>query len=87
MPVPEQSAQTMDADVVEWMPLVEITDPQEIAELCALMDYEEFCRSDRVFREGYVEISYLDKEGEEHTGYLDKGALPEKYILRFGDCS
>ncbi len=87
MPMPEQSAQTMDAEVVEWMPLVEITDPQEIAELCALMDYEEFCRSDRVFREGYVEISYLDKEGEEHTGYLDKGALPEKYILRFGDCS
>lgn len=83
----EESAGPYADREVEWRPVLEITDSEEIEELCALMDYEEYTRSDRLFREGYVEITYLDRAGDSHTGYLERGALPEKYVLRFGDCS
>ena len=83
----EKSAGPYADREVEWRPMLEITDPEEIEELCALMDYEEYTRSDSLFREGYVEITYLDRAGDSHTGYLERGALPEKFVLRFGDCS
>lgn len=85
--MPAESDRTYADRVAEPMPMVEITDSGEIAELCALMDYDWFCQSDYVFRNGCVQIFLTDGEGNSYTGYLERGVLPEKYILRFGDCS
>lgn len=81
-----ESAETITDMLVEWVPTVEITDRAEIEELCALMDYAEASRSDQMFQEGYTEFYYMDREGEAWSCYLPRGVLPEKYILRFGDC-
>ncbi len=70
-----------------WSPALEITDPAEIAELCGLVDYAGPSRSDRIFQEGCTEIYGIDKEGSRQRLYLPMGVLPEKYILRFGNCS
>lgn len=69
------------------LPALEITDRALIEELWALMDYSDPCRSDSLFREGGVEVSCLDREGNSLRCYLPMGVLPEKYILMFGDCS
>lgn len=81
-----ESAETRADTLAEWVPAVEITDRAEIEELCALMDYADSCRSDQMFQEGHAELSYTDREGNTWSCYLPKGVLPEKYILRFGDC-
>lgn len=66
---------------------VEITDPAQIEELLELMDYSEPSRGERLFQEDCMEILCTDKEGNYRRFYLKKGALPEKYILMFGESS
>lgn len=82
----ENAKMTIDEEY-NWSPVLEITDPAEIAELCGLVDYAGPSRSDRTFQEGCLEISAIDKEGSRHRLYLPLGVLPEKYILGFGNCS
>lgn len=83
----QESAPTTEDVKYDTMTGLEITDRAEIDELCALMDYAEPCRSDRMFRDDSIEILCTDREGNQRRLYLPQGALPEKYILRFGDCS
>lgn len=83
----QESAWTMDSKEYEDKAMLNITDRTEIEEICALMDYVNPSRSDNLFQEGSVEIYCIDQEGIPISFYLPKGALPEKYILRFGDCS
>lgn len=72
----------------EWTVMeVKVDDQAEVEELLSLFSFAKPSRSDMVFRSGYVEISYLDAEGNFRDCYIPRGALPEKYILRFGNCS
>lgn len=66
---------------------VHITDRTEVEEVLALLSFTEPFRSDLVFRKGYVVISYIDGEGNVRECYLPRGVLPERYILKFWDCS
>ncbi|MCM1058209.1 MAG: hypothetical protein NC517_11470 [Firmicutes bacterium] len=64
-----------------------ITDKAEIRELLELISYEEgyYYSYGGAFRPGYVDITMaLFGEEEELYVYIPLGALPEKYILRFG---
>lgn len=66
-------------------PYLTITDKNEIAEILNNCDYNSAYRSGSVFRKGTVGISYTDINGEEGRYFLHDGALPEKYIQRFGE--
>lgn len=85
----EVTGQTLpDREAEEAIPLeLRITDQAEVEELLPLLSFEEPSRSDLVFGKRYVTISYMDGEGNVRECYLPRGVLPERYILKFGDCS
>lgn len=63
-----------------------IDDPGEVAELMELLSWREPTnRTDSIFKAGYVYVDIFCTDGSSKTMYIPKGALPEKYILRFGD--
>lgn len=62
-----------------------VSDREEVEELLALVSYAVPAMGDNVFREGYADISVEDGEGNVYTAYIQKGLLPEKFILRFGE--
>ena len=64
---------------------VVITDREEIEELEALLTYIQNYYHRSVFQRQYVSVIVKGENGDEWMEYLPKGALPEKYILRFGD--
>lgn len=62
-----------------------ITDPGEIRELLGLLSYE-YPRRTSIFSTGEMtDAVQLVTAGNIYTVRLYKGALPEKYILRFGE--
>lgn len=62
-----------------------VTDPEEIEELLALISYNRDYRRARGFERAMVSLEMTDKDGRRSKGYIRKGDLPEKYILRFGE--
>ncbi|WP_276950648.1 hypothetical protein [Acetatifactor muris] len=64
---------------------VVVTDREEIEELEALLIYIQNYYHRSVFQRRYISVTVKGEDGDEWMGYLPKGALPEKYILRFGD--
>lgn len=63
-----------------------ITEPEEIEELLELISFSSPRYWDGVFRPAPVEsITILDKDNWERNAWIPEGALPEKYILRFGE--
>lgn len=64
---------------------VVITDREEVKELTALTSFRWPSRNTSVFGSDYVDIIIRKNNGTEQTGYLPRGALPEKYLLRFGE--
>ena len=69
--------------------MLHITDKDEIRELLELISYSEGrSYTGGVFRTGivdYISLVLSGEEGEESLSvYISFGALPEKYILRFG---
>lgn len=62
---------------------VSITDPEEIKELTALLNYNTSYYGNGIFREGFVAVQILDLEGTSRRCCLRRGALPEKYISLF----
>lgn len=64
---------------------VVVTDREEIEELEALLIYIQNYYHRSVFQRRYISVTVKGEDGDEWMGYLPKGVLPEKYILRFGD--
>lgn len=63
-----------------------ITDPEEIAELLEIICYSERRTGAGIFYPGMAGfVDLTDKDGTTFPAYMPKGALPEKYILRFGE--
>lgn len=65
--------------------MLSVTDPEEVEELLSLISYK---RDDRVvgfLKKRMIDVKMTDKDGTQSTGYIRKGDLPEKYILRFGE--
>lgn len=62
-----------------------ITDPDEVKELLSLLSFDRPYHSYGVFKREYVDVRMIGTDGYRWTGYIQKGALPEKYILRFGE--
>lgn len=61
-----------------------ITDPEEIEEVLALIQYSSMAHSGGVFVRDFVTgVTILDEQGAEWSVCVRRGALPEKYILRF----
>ncbi|MDE5590765.1 MAG: hypothetical protein K2J60_16765 [Acetatifactor sp.] len=76
-------------DYNETEVILHITDEEEIRELLGLISYDRGRNySGGVFRTGsvdYITLVLSGEEGEESFSvYIPYGALPEKYILRFG---
>lgn len=65
-------------------PCLTITDKKEIAEILEYCSYRNGFRTN-VFSKGHVRITYTSKDGMDSRLYLKDGALPEKFILRFGE--
>lgn len=65
--------------------VVVITDREEVKELTALTSFRWPSRNTSVFGSDYIEIIIRKNNGSEQTGYLPRGTLPEKYLLRFGE--
>lgn len=86
---PEVTGQNLPDRKAEEMISMEIhiTDRTEVEELLPLLSFAEPSRSDLVFGKGYVDISYIDGEGNIRECYLPRGLLPERYIHKFGGCS
>lgn len=83
--IQSESAQNMSVRSEDWEYALMITDRTEVEELLSWMSYAEPYYVSSVFSGSYVEISYFDMDGNEETGYIPMGVLPEKYILRFGE--
>lgn len=66
-------------------PCLQITEPEEIEELLALVSYTTPSRGINLFQGEYVRIEITDREGKTCAAYLEKGKLPEKYVYRFGN--
>ena len=64
---------------------VVVTDREEIEELEALLTYIQNYYHRSVFQRRYISVTVRGEDGDEWMGYLPKGTLPEKYILRFGE--
>ena len=64
---------------------VSVTDPDEIEELFSLLSFTQPFHSTGVFRKDYVGVQVNREGGISETWYIQKGDLPEKYILRFGE--
>lgn len=64
---------------------VVVTDREEIEELEAMLTYIQNYYHRSVFQRRYVSVTVRGEDGDEWMGYLPKGTLPEKYILRFGE--
>lgn len=62
-----------------------VTDPEEVEELLALISYGRDYRMARGIERGMASVEMTDKDGRRSRGYIRKGDLPEKYILRFGE--
>ena len=62
---------------------VVVTDPAQIEELLGLLSYARPMENG-IFKPGMLDaVTAVDKEGNETTLFIEEGALPEKYILRF----
>ena len=60
-----------------------MTDPAEIEELLELLSYMRPVNQG-VFKPWMLNtVTAVDREGNETTLYIELGALPEKYVLRF----
>lgn len=73
--------------VEEGERVVTVTEPAEIEELLGLISYEMRGHSSYVFgteRDIYGMVSIVEKDGNSYAVAISEGALPEKYILRFG---
>ncbi len=79
------SAQTAFGDVAVWNShQVSIAEREEVEELFGLLSFEYAYYSNSVFGDDYVDVISFMKDGSIREWCLPKGALPEKYILRFG---
>ena len=79
------SAQTAFGDVAVWNShQVSIAEREEVEELFGLLSFEYAYYSHSVFGDDYVDVISFMKDGSIREWCLPKGALPEKYILRFG---
>jgi len=65
--------------------VLQITDQAEIEELLEYISYSSYRSSGNSIRKGYVKILVVDQEGRKWDRYIQRGSLPMKYILRFGD--
>ncbi len=64
---------------------LQITDRAEIEELYGLLSIGSTNNSHNIFARNYVYVTGIMESGSVTEWYLPKGALPEKYILRFGE--
>ena len=64
---------------------VMITDREEVEEVTALVSFLWPSRHLSVFGKDYIEVKAVRENGSEKICYILQGALPEKYILRFGE--
>lgn len=72
-------------DMMYWEPVVVITDKAEIEELLQLFDYVGSYRSGNAFGRKWVFAEADRTDGSRIDFHIREGALPEKYILRFGE--
>jgi len=81
------SAETSDEmwQIYGSEPVVRIADPAEVEELMELVSYISPLRGWNLFQKEYVSVGITDAVGDRGTCYIPMGALPEKYILKFGD--
>ncbi len=65
---------------------VYITDPGEMEEVFGLLCFGSSAwRSGGIFGKQFTQVSLLGADGRTWEGFIPLGALPEKYILRFGE--
>lgn len=81
----EVIAQTIAVAELDEEPRLVITDKAEIEELLALMSYTPRYRNNSVFHKDTMSIPVVFEGAGEERFYIMRGALPEKYILRFGE--
>jgi len=79
----QEAVQIMTAEV-GGEPYILITDKAEIAEILQYCSYTSSYRSS-FFNQGTIRILFTKENGDTNRLYLRRGALPEKYILRFGE--
>ena len=77
-------AETYSEDRLVSESSLQITDRGEIEELFGLLDFCSTRSFDSVFAEDYINVMSIMEDGSVRDWYLPQGALPEKYILRFG---
>ncbi len=77
-------AETYSEDRLVSESSLQITDRSEIEELFGLLDFCSTRSFDSVFAEDYINVMSIMEDGSVRDWYLPQGALPEKYILRFG---
>lgn len=80
-----EAAEVQTADESRREVMLSVTDPGEIDELLALISYTYDYRVARGLKSSMVSVEMTYKDGRRSKGYLRKGDLPEKYILRFGE--
>lgn len=82
--VSTRSAESVSITEEESRPVeVVVTDPAEIEELLELLSYMRPVNQG-VFKPWMLNtVTAVDREGNETTLYIELGALPEKYVLRF----
>lgn len=79
-----EAAEVQTVDEHRQEAVLFVTDSGEIEELLALISYNRDYRWIRGFARAMVSVEMTDKDGRRSKGYIRKGDLPEKYILRFG---
>lgn len=63
---------------------IQITDREEMEELLGLLSFSRTTYSNSIFEKDLVNVMSIMEDGSVRDWYLPVGALPEKYILRFG---
>ncbi len=63
---------------------IQITDREEMEELLGLLSFSGSIYSQSIFEKDFVNVMSIMEDGSVRDWYLPVGALPEKYILRFG---
>ncbi|MCM1187420.1 MAG: hypothetical protein NC251_13305 [Lachnoclostridium sp.] len=80
----EQAQFTYSASGVRERKQVSVTDRKEIEELADCISPLQPIPTGSIFEKGWVQIAVVVDNKEQYC-YIPYGALPEKYILRFGE--
>lgn len=63
---------------------IQITDREEMEELMGLLSFSRNTYSNSIFEKDFINVMSIMEDGSVRDWYLPVGALPEKYMLRFG---